>query len=159
VQGKLPEIVEEAEDALIKSGLRIYQRAGFLVRVVRRDTPSVRTTSAGRRARSASSRSTRRISRGLHARGALGEVEREEERMADCGCKCARAGGGDVPRAPRALAAAAPVVGDQLADPATRWHGAAGARLRRATQSWYDPCGIEFPKIPRIADARGRERR
>src|SRR5579859_7025636 len=42
VQGKLPECVDQAEDALIKSGLRIYQRAGFLVRVVRRDTPSVR---------------------------------------------------------------------------------------------------------------------
>jgi hypothetical protein len=35
-------VVDEAEDALMKSGLRIYQRAGFLVRVVRRDTPSVR---------------------------------------------------------------------------------------------------------------------
>jgi hypothetical protein len=35
-------VVDEAEDALIKSGLRIYQRAGMLVRVVRRDTPSVR---------------------------------------------------------------------------------------------------------------------
>jgi hypothetical protein len=41
-QGKLPEVIDQAEDALIKAGERIYQRAGFLVRVVRRDSPTVR---------------------------------------------------------------------------------------------------------------------
>lgn len=41
-QGKLPEVVDAAESALVEAGIRIYQRAGFLVRVVQRDTPSVR---------------------------------------------------------------------------------------------------------------------
>jgi hypothetical protein len=66
VQDKLPEIVDEAEDALIKSGLRIYQRAGFLVRVVRRATRrACGTTSAAAWLRSASSRSTSRTHRAL----------------------------------------------------------------------------------------------
>lgn len=41
-QGMLPYAVNDAEKALIASDEQIYQRAGFLVRVVRRDTPSVR---------------------------------------------------------------------------------------------------------------------
>lgn len=41
-QSQLPQNIDQAEAAILKAGLRIYQRAGFLVRVVRRDTPSVR---------------------------------------------------------------------------------------------------------------------
>lgn len=40
--GELPDVIDQAEAALIKAKEKIYQRAGFLVRVVRRDSPTVR---------------------------------------------------------------------------------------------------------------------
>lgn len=44
IAGKMPEVVDQAESALLKSGREMFQRAGagMLVRVVRRDAPTVR---------------------------------------------------------------------------------------------------------------------
>lgn len=42
IEGELPRIVSDAESALLKAGLRLYQRAGSVVRVIERDIPSVR---------------------------------------------------------------------------------------------------------------------
>jgi hypothetical protein len=63
LQASSQECVNQAEDALFKSGMRIYQRAGLLVRVVRaRHAERAPLQAPAARDRSASSWSTRLIS-------------------------------------------------------------------------------------------------
>jgi hypothetical protein len=125
------------------------------------------TTSAGSRARSASRWSTTpylieamtRAARwrkwNAKAKERPGDPECARHLGADHG---ARARGDDVSRAPRPLAGAAPLVGDQLADPATRWHGAAEAWLRRRHADLVRPVRHRVSEDPGVADARGCRR-
>jgi putative DNA primase/helicase len=147
VQGKLPEIVEEAEDALIKSGLRIYQRAGFLVRVVRRDTPSVRHYK--RRPPGALGLLTVDAPYLVEAMTRAARWEKynaKKDEWQRCNAPeqvattyLSRRGHWTVPRLWSAISA--PTLrpdGTVLQEPG----------YDSPTQSWYDPCGIEFPRIP-----------
>jgi putative DNA primase/helicase len=147
IQGKLPEIVEKAEDALIASGLRIYQRAGFLVRVVRRDTPSVRHYKR-------------------RPPGALGLLTVDGAYLVEAMTRAARWEKFNAKRnkwqrcnAPEQVAATylsrrghwqVPRLWSAISSPTLRPDGtvlqAPGYDVH--TQSWYDPCGIEFPQIP-----------
>jgi hypothetical protein len=149
IQGKLPEIVEQAEDALIKSGLRIYQRAGFLVRVVRRDTPSVRHYK--RRPPGAlglltvdapylvEAMTRAAIWQKYNAKKERPEWQRSNAPEQVAATYLSRRGHWQVPRLWSAISS--PTLrpdGTVLQEPGYDVH----------TQSWYDPCGIEFPKIP-----------
>jgi putative DNA primase/helicase len=147
IQGKLPEVVEKAEDALIASGLRIYQRAGFLVRVVRRDTPSVRHYKR-------------------RPPGALGILSVDGAYLVEAMTRAARWEKFNAKRnkwqrcnAPEQVAATylsrrghwqVPRLWSAISSPTLRPDGtvlqAPGYDVH--TQSWYDPCGIEFPPIP-----------
>ena len=51
-----------------------------------------------------------------------------------------------------ALEPAEALVRDQHANPATRWDRAQTPGYDADTQSWYDPGGVEFPKIPNAPD-------
>jgi hypothetical protein len=147
VQGKLPEIVEQAEDALIKSGLRIYQRAGFLVRVVRRDTPSVRHYKR-------------------RPPGALGLLTVDAPYLVEAMTRAARWEKFNAKKeewqrcnAPEQVATTylsrrghwmVPRLWSAISSPTLRPDGTVLQEqgYDSATQSWYDPCGIEFPRIP-----------
>jgi hypothetical protein len=155
IQGKLPEIVDEAEDALIRSRQRIYQRAGFLVRVVRRDTPSVRHYK--------------------RQPGSLGLVTVDAPYLVEALTRAARwekwnarakpkeEGGppGDwVPMNAPELAAATyisrrghwklPVLWSAISCPTLRPDGTVLQEpgYDKKMRCWYDPCGVDFPKIP-----------
>jgi hypothetical protein len=146
-QGKLPECVDQAEDALLKSGLRIYQRAGFLVRVIKRDQPSVRHYKR-------------------RAPGALGIVGIEQAHLIEQLTRAARwlkfssQKGAWVPsNAPEQAAATymarrghwqVPRLWSAISTPTLRPDG---TLLQEPgydvdSQTWYDPLGIDFPKIP-----------
>jgi hypothetical protein len=157
VQDRLPQVVDEAEDALIKSGLRIYQRAGFLVRVVRRDTPSVRHYKR-------------------RQPGALGILTVDEPYLIESLTRAARwqkwnakARNPDDPEGPAGwwVPCMAPerVASTYLARRGhwqlpRLWSAISCPTLRPdgtvlqepgydpGMQSWYDPCGIKFPEIP-----------
>lgn len=145
-QGRLHECVNQAEDALIKSGLQIYQRAGFLTRVVRRDTPSVRYYK--------------------RPPGALGLVAVDAPYLIEALTRAARwfkwsSQKNDwVPtNAPEQAANTLlarrghwtlPRLWSAISAPTLRPDGTVLQEpgYDAATQSWYDPCGVEFPKIP-----------
>ncbi len=158
VQDKLPEVVDQAEDAIVKSGLRIFQRAGFLVRVVRRDTPSVRHYKR-------------------RPPGSLGIVTIDEPYLIEALTRAAQwqkwnarakkpgAGPDDPPgwwvpcMAPERVATTylarrghwqLPRLWSAISSPTLRPDGTVlqDPGYDAATQSWYDPCGIQFPRIP-----------
>jgi hypothetical protein len=158
VQDKLPDVVDQAEDALIKSGIRIYQRAGYLVRVVRRDTPSVRHYKR-------------------RPPGALGIVMVDEPYLIEALTRAARwkkwnarakerpndpdcPPGAWVPcMAPERVATTylsrrghwqLPRLWSAISSPTLRPDGTVLQEqgYDSAMQSWYDPCGLTFPKIP-----------
>jgi hypothetical protein len=154
VQGDLPECVDQAEDALIKSKLRIYQRAGYLVRVVRKHTPSVRYN--------------------RQQLGALGLLTVDAPYLIESMTRAARwrkwnskvkdkeTGelGAWVPmNAPEQAAQTyiarrghwnVPILWSAISTPTLRRDGTVlqepGYDVK--TQSWYDPCGVVFPTIP-----------
>jgi putative DNA primase/helicase len=146
-QGKLPECVDQAEDALLKSGTRIYQRAGFLVRVVRRDTPSVRHYKR-------------------RPPGALGIVTVDVHYLIEAFTRAARwfkwssAKNDWVPTNAPEQAANTYIARRGHWQLPRLWSAISAPTLRpdgtvlqepgydSVTQSWYDPCGIEFPQIP-----------
>jgi hypothetical protein len=158
VQENLPDVVDEAEDALITSGLRIYQRADMLVRVVRRDTPSVRhykrwqpgslgiTVVDDAYLIEAMTRAARWRKWNAKAKERPGDPEcppgtwvpiMAPERVATT--YLARRGHWQVPR-----------LWSAISSPTLRPDGTV---LQKPgydvdTQTWYDPCGIEFPEIP-----------
>jgi putative DNA primase/helicase len=156
IQGELPRCVNEAEDSLIKSRLGIYQRAGFLVRVVRRDTPSVRH--AVKRPPGALSLVTIDTPYLIEAMTRAASWEKWNARAKPktegdppgdwvpmnapeqaAQTYLSRRGHWQVPRLWSAISA--PTLrpdGTVLQEPG----------YDAATQSWYEPCGIEFPKIP-----------
>ncbi len=158
VQNLLPEVVDEAEDAIIKSGLRIFQRAGFLVRVVRRDMPSVRHFKR-------------------RPPGSLGILTVDEPYLIEALTRAARwqkwnaraKKPGATPEdplgwwvpcmAPERVATTylsrrghwqLPRLWSAISSPTLRPDGTVlqDPGYDAATQSWYDPCGIQFPRIP-----------
>lgn len=156
-QGDLHHCVDEAEAALLESGLRIYQRAGFLVRVVRRDTPSVRHYKR-------------------RPPGSLGIVTVDTPYLIEALTRAARwlkwssQKNAFVPtNAPEQAAVTylsrrghwrLPRLWSAISAPTLRPDG---TLLQEPgydvdTQSWYDPCGIEFPKIPESPDQDEAER-
>jgi hypothetical protein len=151
-QGKLPECVDQAEDALLRSGLRIYQRAGFLVRVVRRDTPSVRYYKRPPGALGLHTvdapyliEAFTRAARWLKWSSQKSDWVPTNAPEQAATTYIARRGHWQLPRLWSAISA--PTLrpdGTVLQEPG----------YDATTQSWYDPCGIDFPKIP---DAPTRE--
>jgi putative DNA primase/helicase len=145
-QGKLPEVVDQAEQALIAAKLRIYQRAGFLVRVVRRDTPSVRHYKR-------------------RPPGALGTVNVDVPYLIESFTRVARwekwnARKEDWHRcnAPEQAATTylarrghwgLPVLWSAISTPTLRPDGTVlqTPGYDAEMQAWYDPCGIKFPAI------------
>lgn len=145
-QGRLHECIDQAEDALLKSKSQIYQRAGFLVRVVRKDTPSVRHYQ--------------------RPPGALGIVMVDAPYLIEEFTRVARWFKWSSQRndwvptnAPEQAAATyiarrghwnIPRLWSVISAPTLRPDGTVLQQpgYDKATQSWYDPCGIEFPKLP-----------
>jgi hypothetical protein len=142
VAGKLPEVVDQAEDALLKNGVRIFRRGGFLVRVIKRDVPSVRNYKRPS-AVLGWSPSISPSSPGPSRRRALAQVQRQERRLGglqrpeQVAITYLRRSALDICRA---------LVRDQHTNPATRWDRAQTPGYDADTQSWYDPGGVEFPR-------------
>jgi len=147
VQGELPAVVDQAEDALIRSGIRIYQRAGFLVRVVRRDTPSVRYYK--RRSPGALGLLSVDVAYLIEAMTRSARWEKWNARKADWH-KC---------NAPEQAATTyiarrghwqLPLLWSAISTPTLRPDGTVlqEAGYDKEMQAWYDPCGISFPSIP-----------
>lgn len=153
--GELPDVVDQAEDSLLRSGIRIYQRAGFLVRVVKRDTPSVRNYK--------------------RPAGTLGLVTVDAPYLTESFTRAAvwlkydaRKDSWKRANAPEAVAAhyiarvghwQLPRLWAPISAPTLRPDGTLLQEpgYDRDTQSWYDPCGITFPVIsenPDVNDAR-----
>jgi putative DNA primase/helicase len=147
IQGKLPEIVDEAEAALMQSNMRIYQRAGFLVRVIKRDTPSVRNYKR-------------------RPTGSLGLVTIDAPYLTESMTRAARWQKWNAKKeewqrcnAPEQVAATylsrrghwrLPLLWSAISSPTLRPDGTVLQEpgYDKATQTWYDPCGVEFPRIP-----------
>jgi putative DNA primase/helicase len=146
VAGKLPQIVDQAEDALLKTGLQIYQRGGFLVRVVKRDVPSVRNYKR-------------------HS-GVLGLVTVDQYYLTEAFTRAARWQKYSIRKndwvdcnAPEQVASTY-IAGVGHWQLPRLWSAISAPTLRpdgtvlqdrgddRDTQTWYDPCGVTYPRIP-----------
>lgn len=145
-QGKLPECVDQAEDAIIKAEMRIYQRAGFLVRVVRRDTPSVRHYKRPPGALGLLTvdapyliESFTRAAYWLKFSSQKSEWVPTNAPEQAATTYIARRGHWQLPR-----------LWSAISSPTLRPDGTVLQLpgYDKVTQSWYDPCGIEFPEIP-----------
>lgn len=147
VQGKLPQIVDEAERALMRSAEGIYQRGGNLVRLVRRESTSVRNFKRTKPADVA----LRVVDQPylVEALTRAASWQRWDTRADDWrNMNCpkdvattllARSGRWKVP--PLLAAITAPTLrpdGTLLQTPG----------YDESTCTWYDPCGYEYPEIP-----------
>jgi hypothetical protein len=151
-QGRLHECVDQAEDALLKSGLRIYQRAGYLVRVLKRDTPSVRDYKQRLRPGSLGLQTVdvhylieafTRAARWLKWNSQKNDWVPTNAPEQAANTYLARRGHWQLPRLWSAISA--PTLrpdGTVLQDPG----------YDKDTATWYDPCGIEFPRIQESPD-------
>jgi len=144
-QGKLPEVIDQAEAALIKAKERIYQRAGFLVRVVRRDSPTVRNYK--------------------RPPGAFGILMVDQPYLIEAFTRSARWMKWDSrSEAWRRVNAPEQSASTYLSRSGhwkveKLWSAISAPTLRpdgtilqepgydAAMHAWYDPCGVEFPKI------------
>jgi hypothetical protein len=147
-EGRLPQIVTEAEAALLASGQRLFQRAGagMVVRVVRRDAPTVRHYK--------------------RPPGALGIVMVDPPYLVDVLTRVARWERWDAKaEAPRRINAPdkaaltflsrvgewrLPLLRGTISAPTLRPDGTIlqSPGYDAATQLWYDACGIRYPPIP-----------
>jgi hypothetical protein len=146
ILGKLPGIVDQAERHLMKAKDRVYQRAGQLVRIVRRDTPSVRNYS----------RPPGTL--GLHGieqpylveaftRAAWWEkynAKSQEWHRINCpdqvaATYLARGGHWKLPKLWSVITA-----------PTLRPDGTVLQKpgYDEKTATWYDPCGVDYPQVP-----------
>ena len=147
VEGQMPAQVDEAEQALLEAGARIFQRDSMLVRVVRRESMSVRHY-------------TRRPPGGLSivmvdkpylleamTRAARWErYDKRSEKWRVCNAPdhiavsyLSRMGEWRLPRLMAAISA--PTLrpdGSILQTPG----------YDEATATWYDPCGVEYAPVP-----------
>lgn len=145
-QGHLPRIVDEAEAALMRSAEGIYQRGQRLVRLVRRESASVRNFKRKRPADVA----LRDVDSPylVEALTRAATWERYDKRAEDwvrINCPeqvattyLARAGRWRLP--PLLAAVTAPTLrpdGSVLQSPG----------YDESTSTWYDPCGFEYPEI------------
>ena len=150
VAGKLPEVLNQAEDALLRNGVRIFRRGGFLVRVINRDVPSVRNykrpsgvlgvVTVGRHYLT---EAFTRAARWLKYNG-------KKDDWVDC-------------NAPEQVAVTylervgqwqLPKLWSAISTPTLRPDGTVlqTPGYDADTQSWYDPGGVDFPKIPNTPD-------
>ena len=145
-QGFLPYAVNSAEEALMGSSERIYQRSGFLVRVLRRDTPSVRNYQ--------------------RQPGSLGVYPIDTPYLVEAFTRCARWEKWDVKsgkwrrmNAPEQAATTylsrvgrwkVPRLWSVISAPTLRPDGTMlqTPGYDAATQTWYDPGDAKFPQIP-----------
>ncbi len=144
--GELPECVDAAEAALLGADVGLYQRTGMVVRVVKRDTPSVRNYK--------------------REPGALGIVMVDAPHLVETFTRVAywrrydnRAAKFRRINAPEQVATTylarsghwkLPRLRATLSAPTLRPDG---SLLQQPgydveSQSWYDPCGIQFPTVP-----------
>lgn len=144
--GMLPHAVDLAEDALLAYRERIYQRSGFITRVVKRDRPSVRNYK-----RPAGSLGVHMVDQNylleLFNRVAVWEKWNvKSEDWVRCHCPdqvasfyLARMGRWKLPRLWSVISA-----------PTLRPDGTVLQKpgYDEATCTYYDPCGIQFPEIP-----------
>jgi putative DNA primase/helicase len=145
--GELPRMVSEAEAALIQSGERIYQRGSMVVRVVRRSSMSVR-----------------HFLRPVP--GTLGIVVCEKPYLVEAMTRAARwrrfdkRSDKEIPiNAPEQVAITYLSRGGEWNIPKL-WAAISAPTLRpdgtvlqepgydEQTGTWYDPCGIDFPRVP-----------
>lgn len=150
VEGKLPEIVDQAEAALMESAEPIFQRGPTLVRPVRRHHPSVRNVTR----REAAALSLVPVDH-AYLVDVLTRVARwrrfdkrakEGEELRPCNAPdrvaatyLARSGHWKLQHLSAAISA--PTLrpdGSLLQTPG----------YDEATATWYDPCGIDFPEVP-----------
>jgi len=154
LQGKLPEVVDQAEAALIKAQERIYQRAGFLVRVVRRDSPTVRNYKRPPGTfgivivdQPYLIEALTRVARWMKWDGRAEAWRRVNAPEQSASTYLARSGHWKVEKLWSAISA-----------PTLRPDGTILQKpgYDPAMHTWYDPCGVEFPAIaesPTQADA------
>jgi hypothetical protein len=145
-QGKLPEVIDQAEAALLKAGERIYQRAGFLVRVVRRDSPTVRNYKRPPGAfgilivdQPFLTETFTRVARWMKFDSRKEDWRRVNAPEQAATTYISRSGHWNVPQLWSAISA--PTLrpdGTILQEPG----------YDAAMHAWYDPCGVQFPKIP-----------
>lgn len=147
VEGHLPRIVDEAEAALMRSAENIFQRGQQLVRIVRRESTSVRNFRRQRPADVALREVDKPYLVEALTRAAVWErwdIRSEEWRRRNCpevvaGTYLARAGRWRVP--PLLAAITAPTLrpdGTLLQTPG----------YDASTATWYDPCGFAYPEVP-----------
>jgi hypothetical protein len=144
--GMLPQAVDLAEDALLAFPEQIYQRSGYITRVVKRDRPSVRNYKIP-----AGSLGVHTVDQNylleLFNRCAVWErYNAKSEAWVRCHCPdqvasfyLARVGRWQLPRLWSVISA-----------PTLRPDGTLLQKpgYDEATCTYYDPCGIKFPEIP-----------
>jgi len=143
--GKLPEVVDQAEAALIAAKLRIYQRAGYLVRVVQRAQPSVRNYKRPAGALGIITVDAPFLIESFTRAARWEKWNARSEKWQRCNAPeqsaatyIARVGHWRLPQLWSAISA--PTLrpdGTVLQEPG----------YDADMQSWYDPCGIKFPNI------------
>lgn len=146
VAGELPEIIDAAEAALIAADRGFYQRSGMVVRVIRRDTPSVRNYKREPGALGIVMVDPPHLVETLTRVAYWQKFETRTKKFRRINAPeqaastyLARRGHWKLPRLRATLSA--PTLrpdGSLLQSP--------GYDIE--SQSWYDPCGVEFPKIP-----------
>ncbi len=147
IEGDLPNIVDEAEQHLIASESRIYQRGSMLVRIVRRESTSVRhykRTVPGTLALVPLEKAYLQelLTREIHWQ----RFDKRNNQWRVCNCPeqvavhyLARDGDWKLPALRAAISA--PTLrpdGSVLQDPG----------YDPATHTYYDTCGVDFPRIP-----------
>lgn len=157
VDGQLPRVVDDAESALMRSAEGIYQRGGQLVRIVRRESTSVRNFKRVAPA----DLSLREVDKAYlveaFTRAAVWErydKRADDWRVVNCPEKVAetylaRSGRWRVPHLLAAITA-----------PTLRPDGMVlqTPGYDASTRTWYDPCGFSYPQIdenPTMDDAQG----
>lgn len=144
--GNLHEAVDAAEDALLRSNVKIFQRTGALVRVVRRETPSVRNYkrpggTVGLHTVDAAflTESFTRTARWMKWDSRLKDWKAMNAPEQAANTYLARVGHWNVPHLWSVLAA-----------PTLRPDGTVLQKpgYDEATRSWYSPQGVPFPQIP-----------
>lgn len=146
--GELPRMVDEAENALVRGGKHdvLFQRGPFVVRVTRRQAMSVRTFKrpAGGLGITTVDKpylveQLTRAARWMKYDGRAGDWRDTNCPELVASTYLARSGHWRLPRLLSAISA--PTLrpdGTLLQDPG----------YDESTASWYDPCGLEFPRIP-----------
>jgi hypothetical protein len=150
VAGKLPQIVNQAEDALLKSDVRIFRRGGFLVRVIKRDVPSVRNYKRPSSVLGLVTVDQPFLTEALTRAARWVKYNAKKDGWVDCNAPeqvaityIARVGQWQLPK-----------LWSAISTPTLRPDGTVlqTPGYDKDTQSWYDPGDVEFPEIPNTPD-------